>query len=209
VGDPLVPAAAARHPALRAGVTLSFLNTATTSSVVLASLYLQDELDRSPTATGLTLLPFSLCVVVGASAASPALRRASPRTVAAAGLGAIASGNAVLLAAPRARWVLPVAVAISGSGIGLSSVAATKLGTSVPTALEGTAAGALNTAAQLGNALGLAAILLIATTADPAWLPLPGTSLGWAAAAVTACVAATLLLSRHPQRRPRAGGSPR
>jgi MFS family permease len=209
VGDPLVPAAAARHPALRAGVTLSFLNTATTSSVVLGSLYLQDELELSPTATGLTLLPFSLCVVAGASAAAPALRRASPRTVAGAGLAAIAAGNAALLAAPEAFWVLPVAVAVSGSGIGLSSVAATKLGTSVPAALQGTAAGALNTAAQLGNALGLAAILLIARTADQTWLPLRGTSAGWAAAAVTACVAAAILLRRDVPRRRGAGSSPR
>jgi MFS family permease len=197
VRSPLIPGAAARHPALRTGVTVSFLNTATTSSVVLASLYLQDERGLGPTSTGLMLLPFSLSVVLGAAAAAPALRRATPRAVAGAGLATIAAGNAALLTVPQAVAALPAAVAVGGVGIGLSSVAATKLGTSVPEALEGTAAGALNTTAQLGNALGLAAILLIATTTTGTSLPLAGASLGWACAAAVAALAAAVLLSRH------------
>lgn len=197
--DPLIPAAAVRNHHLRTGVTVSFLNTATTSSVVLASLYLQDERDLSPTATGLALLPFSLCVVVGAASASQALRRLGPRPSAGAGLAAIAAGNAALVAAPTATWVLPAAVAVAGAGIGLASVAATALGTDVPAALAGTAAGALNTAAQLGNALGLAAILLLASSSTGTDLPLTAAPLGWAvAAAVAATASAVLLIRRQP-----------
>jgi hypothetical protein len=56
----------------------------------------------------------------------------------------------------------PVCVAIGGAGIGLSSVVATRLGISVPVAARGTAAGIINTAAQLGTALGIATLLLVA-----------------------------------------------
>lgn len=194
--DPLLPPAAARHPALRTGVAAAFVNTATTSSVILASVYLQDTQGLSPTATGATLLPFSLSVVLGAACAAPVLRRTSPRTTAGLGLAVIAAGNAAMLASPMTTWVLPAAVGVAGLGIGLSSVAATTLGTNVPNALQGTAAGALNTAAQLGTALGVAAILLISTATDGAPLPLTGTTLGWLTASLGAAAAAALLLHR-------------
>ena len=52
-------------------------------------------------------------------------------------------------------------MATAGTGLGLSSVAATALGTTVPATLRGTASGIINTAAQLGTATGIAAMLLI------------------------------------------------
>lgn len=195
--DPLLPPAALRHPGLRIGAVASLANTATTSSVVtLATLYLQEVRRLSPTAAGIALLPFSLAVVGGAAVAARVLRRTSPRTAAGLGLAVIAAGDAALLASPAGAWVLPVAVGIGGFGIGLSSVAATTLGTDVPAALQGTAAGVLNTAAQLGTALGVAAVLLIATATDGAPLPLSGTPLGWLAAALAAAAVAAVLLVR-------------
>jgi len=89
--------------------------------------------------------------------------------------------------------VLPLAAAVSGLGLGLSSVAATTLGTDVPEALQGTASGALNTAAQLGTALGVAAFLLAALLSTDSALPLAGPRLGWLAAAVTAACGGLLL----------------
>jgi hypothetical protein len=44
-------------------------------------------------------------------------------------------------------------------------VAATTLGTAVPEALRGAASGIVNTAAQLGTAIGIAVLLLIAAGA--------------------------------------------
>ncbi|RBY83557.1 hypothetical protein DQ238_00190 [Geodermatophilus sp. TF02-6] len=90
--------------------------------------------------------------------------------------------------------MLSAAVGVSGRGMGLSSVAATSLGTDTTPTLQGTAAGVLNTAAQLGTALGVAAILLVATATRDAALPLTGTPLGWLAASAAAAVAATALL---------------
>ncbi len=161
---PLLPRSVVCLPPLRDGASGSFLNTFTTSSsVTLATLYLQNTLGRSPLDAALLLLPFSLTVVGGSALAAPLLSRWSPRRVVAAGLLAIAAFNCMLIAAAGSAWGLPLTVAAGGFGIGLSSVAATNLGTTVPSrGCRGTASGILNTAAQLGTALGIAVLLLIA-----------------------------------------------
>jgi MFS family permease len=188
--QPLLPQAALRNWRLRAGAGASFANTATTSSsMTLLTLHLQEDRGLSPTAAGLSLLPFSVGVVLGASVAPRVLDRSSPRTVAGLGLGVIAAGNAGLLLLPVAPWLLVATVSVAGVGIGLSSVAATAHGTDVPPALQGTAAGVLNTAAQLGTALGVAFLLLLAATA--------GAPLGYAAAAVAAAASGMWLVGRH------------
>jgi len=197
---PLLPAAALRSPKLRTGVAASFVNTAATSSAVtLATLHLQDARDLSPTAAGLMLLPFSLCVVVGAACAPRLLRATSPARAAGLGLALIALGDLTLLASSLSDWVLPGAVGVAGAGIGVASVAATTAGTDVASHLQGTAAGALNTAAQLGTALGVAGVLLLVTSTADSALPLTGTRLGWAAAAALAAVTALGLLASRPR----------
>jgi hypothetical protein len=86
-----------------------------------------------------------------------------------------------------------LAVAVAGCGIGLSSVGANTSGTDVSASLQGTASGALNTAAQLGHALGVAGLVLLATLTEGAALPLAGTPLAWACAALIAAAAAVLV----------------
>ena len=194
VPTPVLPAFALRDAHLRPGLAASFLNTATTSSAAtLATLYAQQTRGLSASAAGLLLLPVSLCVIVGSTLAVPTLRRYTLRTVIGLGLGLIAVGNLCMLAVTAGLWVLPLAAAVSGLGLGLSSVAATTLGTDVPEALQGTASGALNTAAQLGTALGVAAFLLAALLSTDSALPLAGPRLGWLAAAVTAACGGLLL----------------
>jgi MFS family permease len=164
VPSPLVPAAAARHPRLRAGAGASFLNTATTSSAMtLVTLHLQDAAGLSPTAAGLRLLPFSLGVIGGAAVAAPALARRPPRPVIGVGLATIAAADLALLATAGDPGTLAPLAALGGAGLGLSSVAATSLGTAVAGKLQATASGVLNTAAQLGTALGIAGLLLVAS----------------------------------------------
>jgi predicted MFS family arabinose efflux permease len=163
VAAPLLPAAAAGHPRLRAAAAVSFLNTATTTSAMtLVTLHLQHAAGVSPSAAGLRLLPFSVGVVAGSTLSAPALDRRTLPAVIALGLGTIAAGDAALLLTSADGWAQPAGVAVAGVGIGLSSVAATTLGTGVAATLQGTASGLLNTAAQLGSALGVAALLLIA-----------------------------------------------
>jgi hypothetical protein len=66
--------------------------------------------------------------------------------------------------------------------------------------VQGVAAGVLNTAAQLGTALGVAALLLVATgTAGTGW-PLAGHRLGWAVAALVATAGAVAAFARRTSR---------
>ncbi len=104
----------------------------------------------------------------------------------ATGLAMIAMADAALTAAAHG-WALSASVTTAGTGLGLSSVAATTLGTTVPDTLRGTASGIINTAAQLGTATGIALVLLIA--AATTGLPAPGGGgpiTAWAAAAAIA-----------------------
>jgi hypothetical protein len=138
--------------------------------------------------------------VSSAEAASSPLRRCgwatvvSPSAVAGLGLAAVAAGDAVLVAGTPV--LVAAGLAAAGAGIGLPSVASTAAGTDVPEELQGTASGALTTAAQLGSAPGVAAVLLVARASEGSGLPLAGPPLGWAAAAVTAAAAAAVLLRR-------------
>ncbi|MFZ0089362.1 MAG: MFS transporter, partial [Solirubrobacteraceae bacterium] len=209
VPEPLLPAAAARSPRLRAGAGGAFLNTATTSSVVtLATLYLQHARGVGPAAAGLRLVPFSICVVLGSTVAGRLLAQRDPCVGLTAGLGAIAIGDAGLLAVPLADGLLSVCVAIAGLGIGLSSVAATALGTNVPGELQGAAAGILNSAAQVGTALGVSAAVLIAGATEHVPFPVHGPRLSWALAALFAA-SGSLLALRRLRRDARASSSGR
>lgn len=213
---PLLPGTLLRERPLRQGAAGGLLNTLTTSSAItLATLYLQNTRGRSPLVAGLTLLPFSLAVILGSVLAAPALARWRPQRVIAAGLMLIASCDAALIPAASGSWSLPICVAVGGGGIGLSSVAATGLGTSVPAAARATASGIINTAAQLGTALGIATLLLVAavTTGIPEpGLPVPAIAWGLAAmislagAAIFGAWGRTPVPATLPPPQPAAGG---
>lgn len=189
--SPLIPTDAFRSRPLRHGTALSFVNTATTSSTaVLATLFLQERLGLPPVAAGLTLMALSVAVVLASLSTRALLARLSPYTVSGIGIGAIAAGCLLLAATVGTWWGVLVGVAIAGAGLGLSSVAATTIGTTVPEHLAGSASGILNTGAQLGTALGTSAIVLIASFA--------GAGGGWLAASVVA--AATALWCLLPRR---------
>jgi predicted MFS family arabinose efflux permease len=192
--SPLLPQAVLRERPLRRGAAGGLLNTLTTSSAItLAALYLQNTQGHSPLVAGLLLLPFSAAVIAGSAAAAPALARWPAERLVAAGLALIAVSDAVLIAAASRIWALPLCVAAGGAGIGLSSVAATRLGTSVPVAARGTASGIINTAAQLGTALGVAVLLLVAalTTGIPeSGSPVP--AIAWGIAALTSGTGAVI-----------------
>jgi MFS family permease len=208
VRNPLVPRLALRERRLRAGAGAAFVNTAaTSSSITLATLYLQNTRHASPAAAGLMLLPFSLCVVLGAGVAGRLLGAREPALTMAIGLGLIATGDGALLL-PGIDVLLPVCAGVSGLGIGLSSVAANTVGTDVHEEHRGAAAGILNTAAQLGTAIGVSVAVLIAGVTERADLPLRGPRLSWAIAAALAAGSALLALGeldwrrRLPRRQP-------
>jgi hypothetical protein len=143
---------------------------------------MQERRGLSPVAAGLALLPFSLGVIAGA-ALSKRLRLA-PRRLAAAGGAGIAAGNLLLA---LSGWIV-AGVLVAGVGLGVASVAATAIGTDVEAALSGTASGVLNTAAQLGTALGVAALLVVAAASS--------TAVAWATGAALAAATALRLTPR-------------
>jgi len=184
---------------------VAFVNTATTSaSGTLVALVAQNLLGLSPLLTGLVLLPFSAMVVIGSAAGGFWLQRPSHLGMA-AGLGTVAAAMVALAGATVARSVVLLAVAVAIAGLGLSWAALTSTEaatTALPEAQQGTAAGAVNTAAQVGTALGVAALLTIAsvlkgdTTSSGR-----GYMVAFLAAAVLAAAVATALMLWPPQHR--------
>lgn len=193
---PLAPRQVLRRTGLRQGSLSGALNTATTSSTVtLATLYLQDSVGESALAAGVLLLPFSLAVIVGATIAAPALDRWPAQRVVAVGLIHVAAFDAVLIPVATTTWAVSAAMVLGGVGLGLSSVASTTLGTRVPVEERGVAAGVINTAAQVGTALGIAVVLLVVvvTTGTPA-PPSSVPAAGWATGALLAAAGAVFFL---------------
>lgn len=192
---PLVPGRLVRTRALAAAVGAGALLTATTSGgAVIATLHLQDVLGLAPATAGLMLLPFSVSAAVGSVLA--ARLPTSARTAVVAGVAMVGVGSATAAASPTTVGIGVWGV-LSGLGIGIASVAATNLGAAaVPEADRGTAAGLLNTAAQVGTALGIAALVLAAGAS--------GDRLAFAAASALAGFGALVLLTflrGLPQRR--------
>jgi MFS family permease len=131
---------------LGAVLTAALLTAATSGGAVLATLHLQDDLDLNPLQAGLRLLPLSIAVVAGSTVAG---RRPIPIP---AGLALVAAGSA-LAPLDLTAWAV-----LAGFGLGSASVAATRLG--MRDAREpGTVAGLLSTAAQVGTAIGVAALV--------------------------------------------------
>ena len=211
---PLLPRELIRSRPLRLGTLGALLNTATTSSVLtLVTLYLQDSLQRTPLQAAATLLPFSLAVIAGSTLAaavqrrtgSDAGQRAGPRRLVAqrliaAGLALIAVADAALIPLAALAWAVPVCAAGAGAGIGLSSVAATGLGTDVAPRWRGGASGIINTAAQLGTAVGIAALILVAAaTGETPALGTPPPRIAWAVAVLAAAAGAVRFALARPE----------
>jgi MFS family permease len=188
--EPIVPLAALRQPRLAACSLGSFINTAVTSSTaVLLTLHLQEAAGLSALRAGLILLPLSLSVVVGSVLAGPVTRRWGSRRTVVLGLCLLALGNAVVALTLDVVAGTVIGLALLGYGLGTSSVACNDLGTKVPQEHVSTATGVLNTAAQLGTALGVAALILVAS-AEPAGGSGPVIAIQLAAAVAVVGVAA-------------------
>ena len=166
VADPLVPLLIFRSADLSGSALVAFANTATTSPVaVIAVLYLQEVLSYSPTSAGLLGLPFSLSVIAGSFLGSRLTGSFGARQTMILGLLGICAATSLLLGI-SAEGGLPYVLsnaAFSGLALGCSAVASTTRGTSAVQEEErGLASGILSSCAQVGTALGLAALATIA-----------------------------------------------
>ncbi|MFI9269563.1 MFS transporter [Kitasatospora sp. NPDC052896] len=157
---PMLDLALLRRPSF-AGVLLGglLLSGAAFSYFGLTSLWLQSVRGMGPVTAGLALLPMSVASCLVSAGAGRRLHSVSPRLT--IGLGLLLIGTGALLQATvgaGSSWpVLLPGLAVSGIGVGVAvpALSATAMA-AVPPERGGMAAGAVNTARQLGNALGIA-----------------------------------------------------
>ena len=165
--DPLLPMRLLRsRPVAGANLTALAITASTTPAMYLAVLYVQDVLGV-PTGRASLLFPaVNLAVIAGSLAGPRLLGRLGARRTALAGFAGIAIGITILVALPSGG--LPVAQLLSafvfiGAGLGIASVASTQIGTdAAESGLRGVASGLLNSAAQVGTAIGVALLVPLA-----------------------------------------------
>jgi MFS family permease len=170
VSDPLVPPGFLRSRAIiAANLTALALTASTTPAMFLAILYVQSVLRFSPARASLLFPVFNLAVIAGSLNAPRLLRRIGARPTLVTGFVGIGAGATVLVALSTAGAVaqLLAAFGLMGAGLGAASVASTHTGTeAAEPARQGIASGLLNSAAQIGTALGLAVVTPLALRGD-------------------------------------------
>ncbi|MEV4758834.1 MFS transporter [Micromonospora sp. NPDC049559] len=217
--SPLVPARLLRRKALVTGLAVALVLTAATTSVLLlCSLYLQHVAGWSAATSGLAFVPFNLAVIAASMIGPMLLRRLAPDAAMVLGLGAICAGSVVLMALPEHGPPLVVTVpafVLLGLGNGLAAVAAVSAGTRAAGDSPGVASGLLNSASEFGVALGLAVLVTIASARTaalsgvrPAAALLDGYRWAFAAGAVVAAAVALAVLATSRPRPGRRGVRP-
>lgn len=166
VKNPLVPFAIFRRRNVAEANLIYLVLTAVNGPVLfLLTLYLQDTLGYTPLEAGLAFLPASLVLIAAAPLGAWLTSRGGYRL--AMGSGTFTLGVAVLLFSrlttngSYATDLLP-GLLLLGVGLNVASVAASVAGTSgLDAGEQGLASGLLNTSAQIGTALGLAAFVML------------------------------------------------
>jgi DHA2 family methylenomycin A resistance protein-like MFS transporter len=160
VASPMLPPAMLRHRALRAGSLVGLLiNLGFYGQLFVFSLYLQQARGDSPATAGLSLLPEAAAVPVAAVLSGRVTSRRGPRLTMITGLVIGGAGLAGLAVAGHRTpyWLLVAPMLAAGSGMALTMPAATTaVLEAAPQQRRGAAAGLLNSARQVGGALGVA-----------------------------------------------------
>jgi EmrB/QacA subfamily drug resistance transporter len=137
------------------------LNGAAFAELIYASLWLQSIGGLSPLQAGCVFIPQSAVSFGVAALAGRALQTRPPRFVLGSGLLLIGVGGLLLaLVDADSTWrVLVAGLAVLGAGVGIANpTLASAALASVPRERSGMASGAVNTARQLGFALGVAVL---------------------------------------------------
>lgn len=164
---PLVPLGIFRNRSVTAANLVALTSTAALwGTFFLFTLLLQLVLDYSPLETGFAYLPLSLGIVAAARGVAPLVPKAGPRPLLVAGLLLSAAGLAWLSrAGADARFAADLfgPTLVLGIGQGLVSASMTVAGTSeVGYREQGLVSGLLNTSRQVGGALGLGVLAVVA-----------------------------------------------
>jgi EmrB/QacA subfamily drug resistance transporter len=165
--DPLLPLGLLRsRPVAGANLTAMAITASTSPAMYLAVLYVQQVLGIPAGRASLLFPGVNLGVIVGSLAGPRLLGRLRARRTLVTGFGGIAIGTMMLLLLPDdglPAVQLLMAFGVMGVGLGLASVASTQTGTdAADSAYRGVASGVLNSAAQVGTAVGVAFLLPLA-----------------------------------------------
>jgi len=166
-----------RHPLIRLGIFRMRSITGANAAMLLvaggmfamfyfASIYVQEVLGYSALRAGLAFLPVTAGIIAGAGLSQQLIRRIGVRVVGLTGMSIAAVGLIVLSRIPVAGTylgdLLP-GLMIMSVGMGLTFVPITLIATTnVGPEDAGLASGLLNTAQQLGGAIGLAVLSTLA-----------------------------------------------
>ncbi|MFF4343170.1 MFS transporter [Kitasatospora sp. NPDC001540] len=159
--NPLVPFSVFRRKSLRAANVVAVLLLGTCVTLFFfASLFLQQVLDYSAVRTGFAYVPLAVLTAVGAGVASRLVTKVAAKPVLLVGLALAAAGMLLLWRVPAdASYLTDVlpAFVLMGLGLGASFVPVQVSAFAGSTEEEsGLAAGLINTAQEVGGALGLA-----------------------------------------------------
>lgn len=166
---PLVPLSIVRRRnVVVANAIMAGLGAVMTAVLYFLSLYQQRILGYGPLRTGLSLLPMSAVLTVGALASRSLLPAFGARRLIAVG-GIVTSVGLVWLADLSTRGSYPLYILgptlVWAAGASIVTMPCVALATEgIELAFAGLAAGLVNTARQVGGAVGLAALTTVAAT---------------------------------------------
>ena len=165
--DPLMQFSLLRLPGLRLAMGLTFLFMSSYGvQYYFLALYFQDGYGWSPLQAGLAFLPATAVCTLGIRVAERALATLSAQQVLVRGLLAGAVGiGLVAVALPHGAgfWPLLPGVVVLSIGQGMTWTAMWIVaGQGVPAAQQGVASGMAATTQQIGGALGLALLVMLA-----------------------------------------------
>jgi EmrB/QacA subfamily drug resistance transporter len=155
------------------------LNGSAFAALVYISLWLQSIGGLSPLQAGCVFIPLSALSFGVAAVAGRFLQTRPPRLVLAGGLLLIGAGGLLMaLVDENSTWrVLVAGLAVLGAGVGLANpTLASAALAAVPRERSGMASGAINTARQLGFAVGVAVLGTVFTTGAASLLREAGAS---------------------------------
>ena len=195
-GNPLIRLGILRLPALGAANVVTFLFGAwNAGQVLIIALYRQRILGYSPLGAGLASLPQALAGLTAALLGAWLADRFGTRALLIAATATSAIGHGVLSAAIGSGGyvIMGAALFAVGFGTGGTAFAATVAGCGCAPAVEhGLASGLINSSRQIGAALGVAALMDVATSVTGHHVPgAAALAMGYRAALVLAAGLAT------------------
>ena len=161
--------------------TVLFVGLGLMGTYFLISLYMQQVLGYGPIRSGLATLPVAVGIVLAAGVSTKLVEKFPVRAVSAPGLVLAAAGSfwlsTLTVNSGYATHILP-ALFVTYFGLGVGFIPMTLAAVQgVPEDQSGVASALLNTAQQLGAALGLAVLATISTATTGTRLPDDGAAL--------------------------------